>query len=73
MTPAEAKTEAVRILTERGMPYERLSARTVSFSDLARAETVVVTVHGWNPSSNARSVQRDARARGFTIEFGAFA
>lgn len=73
VTPAEAKAEAARILTERGLDYERLSVSTVSFTNPARAEAVVVTVHGWKPSGDARRVQRDARARGFQIEFGAFA
>ena len=41
-----AKALVGRILSEQGISYEKLSARTVSFQDLARDSAVFVKIHG---------------------------
>jgi hypothetical protein len=47
----------------------RVSARTVGFSDLARTKEVFVIVHDWKPSPIARELKELARAKGFFIDF----
>ena len=48
----------------------KVTARTVSFSDLARAECIFVTIHNWktNPAA-ANTLCSNARAKGFRIQF----
>lgn len=43
---APAKALVARTLSEQGIAYEKLSARTVSFQDLARDSAVFVKIHG---------------------------
>jgi hypothetical protein len=46
MTLHQAKQDAARRLTAGGITYTKLTAKTVSFEDLARANPVFVTIHG---------------------------
>lgn len=46
MTIHEAKADAKARLQARGIPFAKLSAKTVSFADLARANPIFVTVSG---------------------------
>lgn len=46
MNPSKAKTEVRDALIYRGINYERLTARKVGFSDLARDSIYNVTIHG---------------------------
>ena len=45
-TIREAKEIARKALHTQGLTFEKLSARTISFSDLARASCIFVKVHG---------------------------
>ena len=47
----------------------KLTAKTVSFVDLARANMVFVKVHGWKPNPVANDLEGLARTNGFRIEF----
>jgi len=47
LTPAQAKKLIASQLADKGITVARLSAKTVGFSDLARAECVFVTVTGY--------------------------
>ncbi len=47
MKPAEAKKLMAAELQRLDVPYFRLSARTINFSDLARSSCVFVTIHGF--------------------------
>jgi hypothetical protein len=56
-------------LAEMGLS-NRVTARTVSFSDLARAKRVYVAVHGWR--TDPRAVARLyllGREHNFSVEF----
>ena len=48
MNPKEAKATVAQLLNELAVSYYKLSARTLSFQDLARDSAVIVTIHGPN-------------------------
>lgn len=47
ITAREASKLIKRELQAQGIPFTSVSAKTVSFSDLARGERIYVTVKGW--------------------------
>lgn len=47
----------------------RVSARTVGFSDLARTSIIYVTVHDWKPSSRAKDLEEFSKQHNFYVEF----
>lgn len=69
VTPASAKAAVRKMLQKYGYPSYRLSARTVSFQDLARANCVFVTIHGWQPDPDAADLTQEAREAGFRLDF----
>ena len=68
VTTKEAKSLIAQKLDEMGIRVERLSAHTVSFSDLARGSSVFVEVHGWKPNGRWRELEAFAHEHGFCIE-----
>jgi hypothetical protein len=64
----EAKKITREALDRLALPYTRLSARTVDFTDLARASAVFVTVHGWQPSPRWEELKADTKGKGFILE-----
>ena len=68
---AECKKTATIILKGAGFTFDKLTARTVSFQDLARAECVFVKPHGLKAAGVygawdlARAMARD---HGFRLE-----
>lgn len=68
MTCNRAKMLIKKELVKRGLAYERLSAQTVSFSDLARGGCVFVRVHGWTPDPSFEALEAVARQHGFRVE-----
>jgi hypothetical protein len=46
MTVHEVKRDAKSRMDAHRIKYEKITARTVSFSDLARDQVIFVTVHG---------------------------
>lgn len=56
-------------LVQRGLPFTRVTARTLDFTDLARAQAVFVTVNGWEPNPAAAELKQLARQHGFFVEF----
>lgn len=69
-TTGEAKKTAAIILRGVAIGYDKLSARSVSFSDLARADCVFVTVHGARIAGpGAILAKATAREHGFRLEF----
>ncbi len=56
-------------LVKRRLPFTRVHARTVDFTDLARAQAVFVIVEGWEPNPQAAEIKDIARAHGFHVEF----
>ncbi len=68
-SPSVAKRVIRAVLAEDGIEC-RLTARTVVFSDLARASCVFVTIHGWQPSADAADqIAGLAIRHGFRVEF----
>lgn len=66
---AQAKKAISNEMRRLGLPQCRLSARTIGFSDLARASMIFVRIHGWNPDPRAQDIENVARAGGFGVEF----
>lgn len=64
------KEEAKKIIREELKDMRnRLTARTVSFADLARDSCIFVCVHDWEPSPLAEKIRQTAKAHGFCAEF----
>lgn len=65
--------QAKRIVRNRaelfGLKYGKITARTVSFQDLARASCIFVSVHSPEPSPRWEEISEDVRCWGFCIEF----
>lgn len=67
----EAKKTAAIILTGCGFAFDKLTAKTVGFQDLARADCIFVRAHGLRagPSGGAWALaQAKAKEHGFRIE-----
>jgi len=69
MTVNGAKKLLREYLNQEGLSYSKLTAKTVSLSDLARTSSVFVTVHGWKPGPAANDVKAFAHAGGFCVDF----
>lgn len=70
ITPAAAKKVIAAALAERDLPFTKLTARTVDFTDLARARCVFVKIHGWQPNPAWTELRQIAVDNGFRIEEG---
>jgi hypothetical protein len=68
MTPLRAKKIIKLKLDELGLKYEKLTARTINFSDLTRASCVFVKVHGWKPNPQWEILQLLAKNNDFRVE-----
>ena len=66
----ECKKTAAIILNGCGISFTKLSAKTVSFQDLARADCVFVKVHGLNLGLSGAFglAQATAKEHGFRIQ-----
>lgn len=69
ITTHQAKRVVREALERYGLGYTKLTARTVSFTDLARGEALVVTIHGWGPSPDHELVRQAARAQGVQVYY----
>ena len=70
ITARKARKLLIDFLSEEGLPFTRVQARTISFMDLARAKRVFVKVYGWIPSPEWAKVREFAVANGFSVETG---
>jgi hypothetical protein len=68
MTPTAAKKIMAAAMSERGLSFDKLTARTVGFSDLARGQAIFVKVHGWKPNPAWDELRAIAAENGFRIE-----
>ena len=68
VTPNEAKRIIKSELDRRNLPYTKLTARTIGFSDLARASCIFVRIHGWHPAPAWDDIRAVAVTNGFRIE-----
>lgn len=69
MTPREAAKLMSKELSRRGLPFNKISAKTVEFTDLARARAIFVKIHGWLPNPIAYEIKEFGRANGFNVDF----
>ena len=68
MTATIAKRLLAAFLTETlGVSFEKLTAKTVGFQDLARTDCVFVTVHGFRDWAMWPEVKAFARNNGFRV------
>lgn len=67
--PAVCKRVIAEVLSSAGRSH-RLSARTISFEDLARGSMVFVTIHDWQPDPFFDTLAGIARDHGFRIVAG---
>lgn len=67
ITPNESKKIVTQWLKENNFDY-KVSARTVSFSDLGYGHRVFVKVKGWKPNPKWDGLEQLARKNGFRVE-----
>ncbi len=68
MTSNEAKRIITKKLSDLNLPAFKLTAKTVDFSDLARASKLFIKIHGWKPSPLWDDLQKVAKENGFLIQ-----
>jgi hypothetical protein len=72
MTTHQAKKIVANILTERNAAFTKLTAKTIDFTDLARAKCIFVRVHGFVFDENTTPLWRELRtiagSNGFRVE-----
>jgi hypothetical protein len=68
MTPAQAKRIIKAELQLRELPFTKLTARTIDFSDLARGSSIFVCIHGWEPNPVFNELKTLAHVHGFCVE-----
>ena len=76
MTPAQAKRIIKAELQLRELPFTKLTARTIDFSDLARGSSILargssiifVCIHGWEPNPVFNELKTLAHVHGFCVE-----
>ena len=66
ITPHHARKLAKGWLESKGFD-NRVSARTIGFSDLARDYAVFVTVHKWKPHKSWNELKQYAKEHGFYV------
>ena len=68
ITTNKAKKEIKEFLDNNNLQYDKLTARTISFSDLARGSCIFVKIHGWKPHELWGNMKMFAISKGFRIE-----
>ena len=69
MTPAKAKKIVKRFLDENKLTYDKITAKTIGFSDLARCSRVFVTIHNMQPNTSWKDLTEVSRDNGFYVDF----
>jgi hypothetical protein len=68
MTTSQAKKIIRSFLLEHNLPFTKLTARTIGFSDLARGSSIFVKIHGWQPNPVWDELKTLAHRNGFCVE-----
>lgn len=68
MTPNRAKALLKSELDRLGLPYTKLTAKTVNFLDLARADAILVRIVGWQPNPCFDDIKKFGKEHGFIVE-----
>jgi hypothetical protein len=50
------------------IPFTKLTAKTVDFTDLAREKVIFVKIHGWEPCPALIGIKQLAKECGFRVE-----
>jgi len=69
LTPAKAKKIVKRFLDENKLTYDKITAKTIGFSDLARCSRVFVTIHNMQPNTSWKDLTEVSRDNGFYVDF----
>ena len=70
MNTRQAKLIIKSKLDELKLPYDRLTARSIDFTDLARDKCIFVKIHGWKPNPAWKELETLAINNNFRIESG---
>jgi len=68
MTNNAAKKIIAEKLASLELPAYKLTAKTIDFTDLARASKLFIKIHGWKPSPLWDDLQKVAKENGFLIQ-----
>ena len=68
MNANAAKKVVAEKLNSLGLPAFKLSAKSIDFTDLARANCIFVKINGWRPSPFWDDLKKTAKENGFCIE-----
>lgn len=68
MTPSKAKKIIKNELEKLNLSYTKLSAKKTGFSDLARGEAIVVTIHGFKSNPKFNDLKKTAKENGIIID-----
>jgi len=68
MTTNEAKKIIMDHMVKHGIHFDKLTAKTVGFSDLARGRMIFVKIHGWRPCPALLGIKDLAKENGFRVE-----
>lgn len=68
MEANQAKKIVKEWLERHGMSELKLTAKTVSFEDLARTSCVFITVKGWKPNPLWSELESLARSNSFRVQ-----
>jgi hypothetical protein len=69
MTARKASLLLTNELKRRGIAFERITSKSVSFHDLARDSAIFATIHGWKPSPVANDLKAFGKDNGFFVHF----
>jgi len=69
ITTHAAKKVIKEILDREHLPYTKLTARTIHFTDLARASCIFVLIHGWKMDPKAKLLTAAASEHKFVVQF----
>lgn len=77
VTPRQAATLVRNYLTEAGVPFTKVSGKTVDFTDLARFSYVLVEIRGWTEWTedvprHMKALRHMAKEHDFLIADGGF-
>ena len=68
ITTKEAKKLIIDALNRMQLPYNKVTAKNIDFSDLARGNAIFVTIHGWNPSPKFKELEKIAHENNFIVD-----
>jgi hypothetical protein len=68
IAPHRAKVIVKQFLDDQQLPYTKLTARTIGFSDIARTNCLFVKIHGWQPNPLFDDIRQIAKDHSFRVE-----